>query len=571
MDAKSRTSITDETRSHASLPVTDTPASAGGLKAIWREKHVLSLALFSNLGGFLYGYNLGVFSGILVMSNFERNFPSITTDSVTMKGLVSSIIHLGAWLGTIQNGWASEKFGRRRSITLACAFAILGAALQTGARNPAFFYVGRFFTGVGVGALSVGVPLYNTEISPSSIRGGLGSLFQLSVELGTFVAFWMRIPPSDFGCNYIGGTEEGQTEAAWRIPMALQLLPAIVLAIGILFVPESPRWLISLGREEHARQALVSLRQKPEDSREVQMEYLEILGQHKFQEELAELEKDPNAKTTGFSVALQNSWAQWSYLFRSPANRKRVLVGVAMMFFQQWNGMNGILFYAPTIFQGLGLSGTTVSLLATGVVGAVMLIATLPTIVYLDRFGRKPILIGGALVMGVCHAVIAGLSGRYSDSWESHKAAGWVACVFVWIFSAAFAMSFGPVTWVLAAEIFPMRARSKGLSIAGSSSWVNAFAVSMATPPMLESLKFGTYIFFGAWCFVAAAFCVFIPETAGRSLEDMDEAFGDTSKTSEQDRERMDRINAEIGYDKYLPAKAPSPEHQAEVNLVDKY
>ncbi|KAJ3540657.1 hypothetical protein NMY22_g4203 [Coprinellus aureogranulatus] len=502
------------------------PVSPSGSKALWREKHALSLALFTNLGGFVLGYNLGVLSGILIMPNFQRNFPTITTNSVTMKGLVSSIIHLGGWIGTMQNGWSSEKFGRRRGITFACAFALLVAALQAGARSSAFLYAGRFFTGVGVGALSVGVPLYNTEIAPSAIRGGLGSLFQLSIEVGTFVAFWI-----EFGCNYIGGTQDGQTEAAWRIPMALQLIPIIALAIGVMFIPESPRWLISRGRDKHACRALASLRQLPEDSREVRIEYLEILGQHKFQQELADLERDPCAKETGFIATIHDSLRQWSYLFKGAANRKRVLVGVAIMFCQQWNGINGILFYAPSIFQGLGLSGTAVSLLATGVVGIVMLIATLPTVVYLDRVGRKPILIFGALAMGVCHAVIAGLSGKYADSWESHKAAGWVACVFVWIFCAAFAMSLGPIAWVLA-------------------------AVTMATPPMLGSLKFGTYIYFGVWCFVTAAFCCFIPETAGRTLEDMDAAFGDTSRTAEQDRERMDRINAEIGYTEYQSSKA---------------
>ncbi|TEB22478.1 general substrate transporter [Coprinellus micaceus] len=489
MGTNSRTSSTD--RSHA--PLTEKSEHEGGIKALWKEKHVFSLALFSNLGGFLYGCEMSVFSGILVMSNFERSFPSITTNSVTMKGLVSSIIHLGAWLGAIQNGW--------RSITLASAFAILGAALQTGARNPGVLLYASF-TGVGVGALSVGVPLYNSEISPRRIRGGLGSLFQLSIEFGTFLAFWI-----DFGCNYIGGTEDGQTEAAWRIPRS---------------------WLISRGRDEGARQALVSIRGKSGDSKEVEMEYLEILGQHKLEEELTDLEKDPNSGKKGVSAKLSNTWAQWSFLFRSAANRRRVLVGVIIMFFQyvlRLERMNGILFYAPTIFQSLGLSGTTVSLLATGVVGVVMLIATIPTVLYVDRFGRKPVLIIGALVMGVCHVIIAGLSGRYADSWESKQ------------------------------KIFPLRARSKGMAITGSSSWLNAFAVSMATPPMLESLKYGTYLFFAAWCFLAAVFCAFIPETAGRSLEDMDAAFGDTSGTSREDQERMNRINSEIGYAKYQAAK----------------
>ncbi|KAJ2918559.1 hypothetical protein MD484_g1907, partial [Candolleomyces efflorescens] len=466
-----------------------------------------------------------------------------------MRGLMClcKILNLGAWLGTMQNGWASEKFGRRRSITFACLFLFLGTALQTGARNPAFLFVGRFFTGFGVGALSVGTSLYNTEISPSSIRGSVGSLFQLSTELGMLVAFWI-----DFGTNYIGGTGEGQSEAAWRIP----LIPGILLAIRILFAPESPRWLVSMSRNDEALAALVSLRGRPAESDEVQMEYLEILGQHKFESELVELEKDPQASTTGWRASLSTAWKQWSYLFQTPANRRRILVGVVLMFFQQWNGINAVLFYAPTIFQELGLSGTTVSLLATGVVGIVMLIATVPTVLYLDRVGRKPTLIVGALAMGVCHAIIAGLSGSYQDSWLTHKAAGWVACVFVWIYSVAFAMSFGPVSWVFCAEIFPLRSRSKGLSLTASSSWANSFIVGMATPSMLANLRFGTYIFFAGWCFLGAAFCCFIPETAGHSLEDMDVAFGDSGKDSEEDKERMARINAEIGYDRYLLQKA---------------
>ncbi|RXW15540.1 hypothetical protein EST38_g10316 [Candolleomyces aberdarensis] len=500
-------STMSKTPSHSSeeTPLQKQPPNP--VRALWEERRIVGLALFCTLGGFLYG--------------------------------------------SMQNGWASEKFGRRRSITFACLFLALGTALQTGAQNAAFLFVGRFFTGFGVGALSVGTSLYNTEISPSSIRGSVGSLFQLSTEFGTLLAFWI-----DFGTNYIGGTGEGQSEAAWRIPLALQLAPGIILAIGILFAPESPRWLVSQSRNAEALEALVSLRRRPAESDEVQIEYLEILGQHKFESELADLEKDPQASTTGWRASLSTAWKQWSYLFRTPANRKRVLVGVLIMFFQQWNGINAVLFYAPTIFQGLGLSGTTVSLLATGVVGIVMLIATVPTVLYLDRVGRKPTLIAGALAMGVCHAIIAGLSGRYQDSWLTHKAAGWVACVFVWIFSVAFAMSFGPVSWVLCAEIFPLRARSKGLSITASSSWINSFVVGMATPTMLANLRFGTYIFFAAWCFIGAAFCCFIPETAGHSLEEMDVAFGDTSKTSEQDKERMARINAEIGYDKYLSQKS---------------
>ncbi|TFK37697.1 general substrate transporter [Crucibulum laeve] len=538
--------------------------TSSGIRGLVEERRIFGLALFCTIGGFLYGYNLGVFGGILVMSNFQRKFPSISSSS--MQGLISSILNLGAWLGTIQNGWASERLGRRKSITFACVFFVLGVSLQTGAQSVGYLFVGRFLTGFGVGALSVASALYNSEISPSPIRGALGSLFQFSVETGTLLAFWI-----DYGTNNIGGSEEGQTEAAWRIPLALQLLPCFFLAIGILYAPESPRWLISKSRQADALKALVSLRHLPADSPEVQMEYLEILGQHKFEAELDE--EEHGGIKGGLKDSVRMAWHQWSYLFKSAPNRKRVMVGVMVMLFQQWNGINAILFYAPTIFKGLGLSGTTTSLLATGVVGIVMLIATVPTVIYLDRVGRKPTLIVGAIIMGCCHLILAVLSGLYQDSWSSHKAilltAGWVACVFVWIYSMAFATSFGPVAWVLCSEIFPLRARSKGLSIAASSSWVNSFIVGMATPTMLANLRFGTYIFFAVWCFLGAAFCLAIPETAGHSLEDMDVAFGDTNRTSMKDKERMARINAEIGFDRYMSQEKPTTVLRESVTTSD--
>jgi MFS family permease len=169
-------------------------AAPTGVKALIQERHIVGLASFCCIGGFLYGYNLGVFGGILVMNNFQKAFPSINNSS--MQGLVSSILNLGAWLGTIENGWASERMGRRRSITFACIFFVLGVALQAGAQNPAYHFVGRFLAGFGVGALSVATALYNSEIAPTSIRGSLGSLFQFSCEIGTLVAFWV-----DFGTN----------------------------------------------------------------------------------------------------------------------------------------------------------------------------------------------------------------------------------------------------------------------------------------------------------------------------------------------------------------------------------
>ena len=142
------------------------------------------------------------------------------------------------------------------------------------------------------------------------------------------------------------------------------------------------------------------------------------------------------------------------------------------MFFQQWTGVNAILYYAPSIFQSLGLTGNTVSLLATGVVGIAMFVATIPAVLWVDNTGRKPILISGAFLMAACHLVVAGLTSKYHDSWPSHQGAGWAACALVWVFAVAFGYSWGPCAWILAAEIWPLSIRGKGVSISASSNWV---------------------------------------------------------------------------------------------------
>ena len=143
------------------------------------------------------------------------------------------------------------------------------------------------------------------------------------------------------------------------------------------------------------------------------------------------------------------------------------------MFFQQWTGVNAILYYAPSIFRSLGLTGNTVSLLATGVVGIVMFLATIPSVIWVDNAGRKPILVSGAFIMAACHIIVAILTGIFHNTWEQHKSAAWVACAFVWIFSMAFGYSWGPCAWILVAEIWPLSIRGKGVSIAASSNWVS--------------------------------------------------------------------------------------------------
>ncbi|QRW23403.1 Sugar (and other) transporter [Rhizoctonia solani] len=386
------------------------------------------------------------------------------------------------------------------------------------------------------------VPLYNAELAPPEVRGSLVAMQQMSIVTGIMISFWI-----DYGTNYIGGPGENQSEAAWRIPLALQLVPALILGIGVIFMPYSPRWLVAQGRDEEAIKVLCMTRELPADSDIIQIEYLEIKAEVLFEAEL-EQARYPQYQDGSRSSRFKLGLSKYTSLITNRTYLIRVAVGSLTMFFQQWTGINAVLYYAPSIFRSLGLSGNTISLLATGVVGITMFLTTIPTVIYIDQVGRKPVLVSGAIIMGVCHLIIAILSARFNESWPSHTAAGWVACVLVWIFAAAFGYSWGPAAWVLVAEIYPISVRGPGMSIAASSNWMNNFIVGQVTPSMMEHITYGTFIFFGLFSLAGGAFVHFlVPETKGLTLEEMDLAFGDHSGTAAADRERMTEISNRIG------------------------
>jgi len=499
------------------------------------------MAVFASLGGLLYGYNQGVFSGVLAMRSFDDRMGDavVNTDK---KGWLVSILELGAWLGVLMTGYFADKISRKYTVILAVVIFCIGVIVQTTAKGPPSIYGGRFITGLGVGSLSMSVPLYNSEISPPEVRGSLVALQQLAITFGIMISFWI-----DFGTNYIGGTAEGQKEAAWRIPLALQLVPAIILGIGFIFMPFSPRWLVNQERNEEALAVLARARGLPEDAELVQIEFLEIKAQYLFEKETSEM-RFPNYQDGKFWSDFKLGFYSYWSLLRERSLLYRVAVGTLTMFFQQWTGINAILYYAPSIFHDLGLNGNALSLLATGVVGISMFLATIPAVLYVDQLGRRPVMISGAFLMAFCHFLVAILTGLFHNTWSSHVAAGWVACVFVWIFAIGFGYSWGPCAWIIIAEIWPLSVRGKGVSLAASSNWMNNFIVGQVTPTMLQHLGFGTFVFFGAFSLMGGLFIMFfVPETKGITLEEMEEVFGSTTGLALEDQTRLDTIHRRLG------------------------
>ncbi|GAM42068.1 hexose transport-related protein [Talaromyces pinophilus] len=522
-------------------------AGSSGPMAAFHNMRVVGIAMFACLGGLLYGYNQGVFSGVLTMTAFGNHMGEYTTNS-TKKGWLTSILELGAWFGTLYSGFLAEVLSRKYAILINTAIFILGVVIQCTAVSSSganSILAGRFITGMGVGSLSMIVPMYNAECAPPEIRGLLVSLQQFSIEFGILISFWI-----DYGTNYIGGTGEGQSDAAWLVPLCLQLVPAVILFAGMIFMPFSPRWLVHHGREDEARRVIAMLHGGSGESAAmdevIELEFLEIKAQSMF-EKRSTAEKFPHLQEQTAWNTFKLQFVAIGSLFKTMPMFRRVIVATVTMFFQQWTGINAVLYYAPSIFGALGLSSNTTSLLATGVVGIVMFLTTIPMMVYVDRIGRKPVLIAGAIAMGVNHLIIAIIFAKEQDQWPTHKAAGWAAIVMVWLFAGNFGWSWGPCAWIIVAEVWPLSARPYGIALGASSNWMNNFIVGQVTPDMITHMKYGTFLFFGLLTLLGAVFVwVFVPETKQLTLEEMDVIFG-SQGVAASDKERMDQIRLELG------------------------
>ncbi|KAH6960136.1 general substrate transporter [Fusarium avenaceum] len=556
------------TNNEPGLNTTLNPAPTKGVWRLFRENpYIFGLSLFASLGGFLFGYDQGVVSGVLTMESFAADFPRIFLDS-GFKGWFVSTLLLCAWFGSLINGPLADYLGRKGSMLLAVVVFIIGSAFQAGANTVAMLFAGRAVAGLAVGMLTMIVPMYMSEVSTPGIRGTLVVLQQLSITLGILVSYWLEYGTQYIGGHrcapdipYSGGTADkptfdprydvgatgctGQSEAAWRVPFALQIVPALILGIGMIFFPESPRFYLMRRKEDKGLAALAQLRQVHPDTSSLRSEYLAIKAEVLFDESMTR-ERFPGKK--GLSLFA----AQHVALVSTRPAFKRLAIGCCIMFFQQFMGCNAIIYYAPTMFAQLGLSGSTSGLLATGVYGIVNTLSTLPALFLIDKIGRRPLLMCGAAGTFISLTIVGGIIGGYGSSLTTNKSAGWVGIAFIYIYDINFSFSFAPIGWVLPAEIFNLGSRSKAMAITTSATWMCNFIIGLVTPGMLDTLGWGTYIFFAAFCFIAFFFTYFfVPETRGKSLEEMDVVFGDMA--AHEEKARLMEIASSIGLGDSFP------------------
>ncbi|KAL4079104.1 general substrate transporter [Scleroderma citrinum] len=481
-----------------------------GLTGLFRNRYVAGCAIFASIGGVSFGYDQGVIANVLVMRDFVQRWPV----SPWEKGLMTAVLELGALFGALLAGVLADRYSRRHSIFFASAVFCIGSGLQAGARSLNDLTLGRAVGGLGVGALSMLSPLYMAEISPPELRGSLMALEQLTIVFGVVFGFW-----TGFLTRNISGS------ASWRIPLALQFVPGVSLSLGCFLLPPSPRFLVLKGRLDDAMRSLSRLRIRTGE---------EAARDPLVQLELLEMQVNVALETRDFDGKKdeKQGWlSSWKKLFHHKYIN-RTLIGIMIMFFQQWSGINALLYYGPTLVTSIGLRGDLVTLLVSGGIGIVQFLAVMPAILYLDRLGRKPLLRGGCALMAMSHFIIATLIRLYEDNWAVHSAAAWFAVICIYTFTAAYGTSIGPIGWVLPSEVFPLSMRSKGVSLATASNWVNNFVIGLTTPPMMESSAAATFLLFATACFAAYIWSTYlVPETAGISLEEMDAVFGTAAGT----------------------------------------
>ena len=455
----------------------NTEVSAPGASAptnLVSRRFVYLAAAFAGLGGLLFGYDTGVISGAELF--FKNDFSL----SVFALEVIVSCVLAGAAVGALVGGRLADLYGRRTLLIVTAVIFAVGAMVCAAASSPGILIFGRIIVGLGIGLSSGTVPVYISEVSPPDARGWTVSLFQLAITLGILLAYLV-----DYAFAAIQG---------WRWMFGLAVLPAAIFALGMIYLPESPRWLARRGQHDAARNILSRIR-----------------GNAWVDSELQEIES---------SLAHGEERGNWRDLFM-PGLRPALIVGIGLAIFQQVTGINTVIYYAPMIIQSAGISSASGAILATAGIGIVNVLMTIVAMRLIDRIGRRPLLLAGIAGMVVTLFVL----GWAFRSASAAGALAWIAVVSIMVYVASFAISLGPIFWLLISEIYPLKVRSSTEGLAATFNWGSNLVVTLTFLTLLQFIgTTRTFWLYGALAIAAWFFSYFlVPETKGHTLEQIEE------------------------------------------------
>ena len=492
---------------HQVTPAAEAPqAKESILEHVQQNWRVYLLGLSVSLAGNLFGWDTGLIGGVLDMPAFKESFglSSDPAKAAALHGNIVSVLQAGCFFGAMSGLYLPHRFGRKPTMILAVVIFLVGSLIQTlcrlGSQSASAaldqLYVGRVIGGYGVGLTSAVVPVYLSECAPRSIRGRLAGMYQLLNVSGIAIAFFIN-----YSMTINWGDQS--SPAMWQIPFALQCLPGSLFLIGIVFQPESPRWLVQQGRPEDAARSLATIYRKPTHDTVITTLVDEIQGELAGQEKI-------------------NFSQQVRMTFSSRMTCYRVFIGAMIMCGQQFTGTNAINYYAPQVLRSLGVKGSSAGLLATGVYGIVKIVFTaLFLVVAIEQIGRKWSLISGGAIQIFALFWIGIYQAIRPDSENAQvDAAGYLTIAMVYIYVVGYSLGWSSVPWAVSAEVAPNQLRAIAMALATMSQWLFNFVIAKSTPLMLENIKFGTFMLFGGLTTLGVLWVIFfLPETAGIPLE----------------------------------------------------
>ncbi|PYH89052.1 high affinity monosaccharide transporter [Aspergillus ellipticus CBS 707.79] len=493
------------------------------------------MCAFAAFGGIFFGYDSGYISGVMGMRYFIERFEGLDyattpTDSFVVpswkKSLITSILSAGTFFGALIAGDLADWIGRRITIILGCAVFIVGVVLQTASTSVGLLVAGRLIAGFGVGFVSAIIILYMSEIAPRKVRGAMVSGYQFCVTIGLMLASCV-----DYA------TENRTDSGSYRIPISIQMAWALVLGGGLFFLPESPRFYVKKGRLDKAAQVLARVRDQPQDSDFIRDELAEIVANNEYEKQVM-----PDG---GYF----NSWINCfrGSLFTPNSNLRRTILGTSLQMMQQWTGVNFVFYFGTTFFQSLG---TISNPFLISMITTIVNVCSTPVSFYtIERFGRRTLLLWGALGMVICQFIVA-IVGTTDGS---NKSAVSAEISFICIYIFFFASTWGPGAWVVIGEIFPLPIRSRGVALSTASNWLWNCIIAVITPYMVDKdkgdLKAKVFFIWGSLCACAFVYTYFlIPETKGLTLEQVDKMMEETTPRTSAGWQPHGTFSAEMGF-----------------------
>ncbi|CAN1249203.1 Probable inositol transporter 2 [Linum perenne] len=442
----------------------------------WKNPYVLRLAFSAGIGGLLFGYDTGVISGALLY--IRDDFKSVDRQTVLQESIVSMAV-AGAIIGAAVGGWANDKYGRKIALMVADFLFFIGAVIMAASPGPATLIVGRVFVGLGVGMASMTSPLYISEASPAKIRGALVSTNNFLITGGQFLSYLINL-----AFTKVPGT--------WRWMLGVAGIPALLQFVLMMFLPESPRWLFRKGKEEEAK----------------------IILRKIFPPE------DVEAEIQDLKDSVEKEKINFRKLWQTKTVRRGLIAGVGLQVFQQFVGINTVMYYSPTIVQLAGFASNQTALLLSLVTAGLNALGSIVSIYFIDRTGRKKLLLISLFGVAVSLGLLAGIFHQT----RCPSKFGWLALIGLALYIISFSPGMGTAPWIVNSEIYPLRFRGVCGGIAATANWISNLIVAQTFLSLTEAIGTDmTFLLFGIVSVVGFFFVIiYVPETKGLPIEEVE-------------------------------------------------